>query len=93
MSVELLEPETKVVETIDRAWNVVVWDDPINTMSYVTHVFQKVFSMREEEAAQKMMEVHTRGRSNVFSGGKEKAEYYVHQLQSYGLNSTIEREE
>ncbi|MCU0780055.1 MAG: ATP-dependent Clp protease adapter ClpS [Akkermansiaceae bacterium] len=78
---------------LDLPWNVVVHDDPVNLMGYVTWVFQKVFGYPEQKAARLMMEVHVRGRSVVWSGAREKAEFYAQQLQSYQLTTSLERTE
>ena len=72
-------------------WNVVVWDDPINLMSYVVYVFQKLFGFSEQEANEKMLEVHNEGKSLVISLDREKAEFYVSRLHGYGLQATLER--
>jgi ATP-dependent Clp protease adaptor protein ClpS len=85
--------ETATKELLATPWNVVVHNDPINLMTYVTMVFQRVFGYPRPKAEQHMMEVHTRGRSIVWSGGREQAEHYVHQLQSYQLLTTMEKSE
>lgn len=88
-----VEPETatRPVTRLERPWSVVVWDDPVNLMSYVVYVFQKLFGFSAEVAHQKMMEVHEEGRSVVASEGRERAEYYVGRLHGYGLQATLER--
>lgn len=91
MSTELLEPEVKESKQAQTAWNTVVWDDPVNTMQYVVFIFQKVLNFTAEQAEQKMMEVHTQGKSIVYSGSKETSEFYAHSIQSYGLQATIEQ--
>jgi len=83
--------ESKVEEAFARAWNVLVWNDPINTMSYVTFVFQKVLKMDRATAERHMLEVHQKGKSIVAGENREKAEFFVHQLQSFGLQATMER--
>jgi ATP-dependent Clp protease adaptor protein ClpS len=70
---------------------VIVHDDPINLMSYVTMVFMRVFHFPRERAEQLMLEVHNQGRSLVWTGEREQAEHYVHQLHGYQLLATIER--
>lgn len=86
-----LLPETE--EEIDRPWQVVVHNDPVNLMSYVTMVFQKVFGYSKERAERHMLEVHQQGRSIVWSGVREQAELYVQQLHGYLLLATLERSE
>lgn len=78
-------------EALDRPWQVVVHNDPVNLMHYVTMVFRKVFGFPREKAEAHMLEVHRKGRSIVWSGGREKAEFYVQQLHSYLLLATVER--
>jgi len=85
--------ETATKESLATPWNVVVHNDPINLMTYVTMVFQRVFGYPREKAEQHMLEVHRQGRSVVWSGGCEQAEHYVHQLQSYQLLTTMEKSE
>ncbi len=75
----------------DGPWNVVVWDDPINLMDYVTFVFQKVFGYSKAKAEKLMLQVHHSGRSNVAQANREKAEGYVVRLHSYGLWATMEK--
>ena len=85
-----VEPETDT--SVDRLWNVIVWNDPINLMSYVTFVFQKLFGYALEVATRLMLEVHHRGRSIVASVERERAEYYVTRLHQYGLQATLEKQ-
>jgi ATP-dependent Clp protease adaptor protein ClpS len=74
-----------------QPWNVIVWDDPINLMTYVVWVFQKLFGWPTEKATKHMLEVHTQGRSIVVSVARETAEHYVTRLHGYGLQATLER--
>ena len=87
---EILE-KTAEATALDLPWNVVVHNDPINLMSYVTMVFQRVFQYSKERATKHMLEVHQKGRSIVWTGNKEKAELYVQQLHSHLLLSTLEK--
>lgn len=86
-----VEQDTKTREALDLPWNVVVHNDPVNLMSYVTMVFQKVFGYPKEKAELHMMEVHRDGRSILWSGVRERAELFVQQLHGYLLLATIER--
>jgi len=89
---DLLEsPETDLSISLDTPWLVVVHNDPVNLMSYVSMVFRRVFGWSRERSEHHMMEVHTQGRSVVWSGGREKAELYVQQLHSFLLLATLER--
>jgi ATP-dependent Clp protease adaptor protein ClpS len=83
--------ETKTKEALDLPWNVVVHNDPVNLMSYVTMVFQKVFGYPKEKAERHMLEVHRKGQSILWSGVRERAELFVQQLHGYLLLATIER--
>ena len=83
------EPATKV--TPDMPWNVVVHNDPVNLMSYVAQVFQKVFGYSRQRAEKHMLEVHRLGRSILWTGGRERGELYVQQLHGWLLLATIER--
>lgn len=89
----VLIDETRAKEALDVPWNVIVHNDPINLMSYVTMVFQRVFGYSRTKAEQHMLEVHHKGRSLVWSGGREQAEHYVHQLQGYQLLAKMEKSE
>ena len=83
--------ETRSKEAVDLPWNVVVHNDPVNLMSYVTMVFQKVFGYPKEKAELHMLEVHQKGRSILWSGVRERAELFVQQLHGYLLLATIEQ--
>ena len=74
----------------EAAWQVVVYDDPVNLMSYVTMVFQKIFGLTKNKAEQKMLEVHEQGRSALWSGNREEGELYVEKLQGYLLTAVLE---
>jgi ATP-dependent Clp protease adaptor protein ClpS len=76
----------------DRPWLVIVWNDPVNLMSYVVLVFQKVFGYSREKATKLMLEVHHDGKSVVSHGTREKCEIDVSRLHAYGLWATMERD-
>jgi ATP-dependent Clp protease adaptor protein ClpS len=76
----------------DRLWNVIVWDDPVNLMTYVTFVFQKLFGYSLEVATRLMLQVHHEGKSIVATCEREKAEYFVGRLHEYGLQATLEKQ-
>ncbi len=90
--VEVKEPEIGEVVVPDRPWIVIVWNDPINLMSYVTFVFQKLFGYSLEKATKLMMDVHGKGRAVVSSGPREKAEIDVFRLHEHGLWATMEHD-
>jgi ATP-dependent Clp protease adaptor protein ClpS len=85
--------QTRVEETdeLDRPWLVIVWNDPINLMTYVTFVLQRIFGYSKEKATKLMLDVHHRGRAVVSSGNHDEAERDVTRLHHYGLNATIEQ--
>jgi len=85
------EKETRAKEGVDLPWQVVVHNDPINLMTYVTMVFQRVFGYPRERAERHMLEVHHKGRSILWSGMRERAELYVQQLHGYLLLATLEK--
>jgi ATP-dependent Clp protease adaptor protein ClpS len=85
------EKETRTEEELDLPWHVVVHNDPVNLMSYVTMVFQRVFGYPRDKAERHMLEVHQKGRSILWSGMRERAELYVQQLHGYLLLATIEK--
>ena len=87
----LVEQETVTEEELDLPWNVVVHNDPVNLMTYVTQVLQKVFGYSRERAERHMLEVHRLGRSLVWTGARERAELYVEQLHGWLLLATLER--
>ena len=91
MAGTLVEQETATADALDTPWNVVVHNDPVNLMSYVAQVFQKVFGFSKQRAEKHMLEVHRHGRSIVWTGGRERAELYVQQLHAWLLLATIER--
>ena len=76
----------------DRPWIVIVWNDPINLMSYVTFVFQKLFGYSEEKATKLMLQVHEEGKAVVSRGTREKAEHDVARLHAHGLWATLRQD-
>ena len=86
-----IEKEIKSEESLDLPWQVVVHNDPVNLMTYVTMVFQRVFGYPREKAERHMLEVHQKGRSILWSGVRERAELYVQQLHGYLLLATLEK--
>ena len=90
--VELDDPEVESVTDLDRPWLVIVWNDPINLMSYVTFVLQKLFGYSRSKAEKLMLDVHEKGRAIVSSGSQEKAELDVSRLHEHGLWATMEQD-
>jgi ATP-dependent Clp protease adaptor protein ClpS len=83
------EIETDVDARLARPWNVIVHDDPITLMLYVTMTLRRIFGYPTEKAHALMMEVHQTGRSVVWTGGREQAELYVHKLHAAQLLATM----
>jgi ATP-dependent Clp protease adaptor protein ClpS len=90
--VEVERPDVDESVDVDRPWIVIVWNDPINLMSYVTFVFQKLFGYSLEKATKLMLEVHNDGRAVVSSGTRESCEFDVYRLHQHGLWATMEQE-
>ncbi len=90
--VEVDRPAGKDVVEPDRVWIVIVWNDPINLMSYVTYVFQKLFAYPREKAHRLMLQVHNDGRAIVSHGTREKAEFDTSRLHAHGLWATMQQD-
>jgi ATP-dependent Clp protease adaptor protein ClpS len=84
-------PDTDEVPAADRPWVTIVWNDPVNLMSYVTWVFQTLFGYDREKAERLMMDVHRKGRATVSSGARERMEFDATRLHGYGLWATVDR--
>jgi ATP-dependent Clp protease adaptor protein ClpS len=91
--VEVDRPVGEEVHVPERPWIVIVWNDPINLMSYVTFVFQKLFGYPRQKAEKLMWDVHTKGKAVVSTGPKEKAEADVSRLHAHGLWATMQKDE
>lgn len=89
---EVAEPDLDEATQADRPWVVIVWNDPINLMSYVTYVLQKLFGYSLEKATELMLDVHRKGRAVVASGAREQAEMHVFRLHEHGLWATMEHD-
>ena len=89
----LTEAEVKSDLRADRPWVCVVWADPVNLMSYVTHVFILLFGFSKEKATELMMKVHVEGKAIVNSGTREEMELDVQRLHEYGLWATLQRDD
>jgi ATP-dependent Clp protease adaptor protein ClpS len=90
--VELDVPDIDEVVEPDVPWIVLVWNDPINLMSYVTYVFQKLFGYSKAKATALMLDVHEKGRAVVASGAREKCELDVFRLHEHGLWATMQKD-
>lgn len=85
-----LEPETD--EATDTPWVTIVWDDPVNLMTYVTYVFQKLFGYSEPHATKLMLQVHNEGKAVVSAGSRESMEADVTRLHAAGLWATLQQD-
>jgi ATP-dependent Clp protease adaptor protein ClpS len=85
-----VEEKTSADELRDPGFLVICWDDPVNLMDYVTHVFRTVFGWDKAKAEKHMLEVHHRGKSVLTRETMERAEHYVHQLRRFRLHATLE---
>ncbi len=99
MMTPLARPEaderTRLDEDVESAgpWQTVVWNDPVNLMSYVTHVFQAYFGFTRERAEQLMLAVHHEGHAVVAEGAREQMELHTRAMHDYGLWATVRRAE
>ena len=87
------ENQTKPKDALEPGWLVICWNDPVNLMVYVTHVFMVVFGWPKTKAERHMLQVHRQGKSLLTRENMERAEFYVHRLQGYKLHATMERDE
>ncbi len=88
---EATETETSTKTHTSMPWNVIVHDDPVSLMDYVTKVFCQVFGYSLDKAKRLMLEVHQKGRSIVWSGAREQAEVYAQKLQAHHLLTSLEQ--
>jgi len=89
----LIESDLDISQLVDKPWTTIVWDDPVNLMSYVTFVFVKLFGFSQEKAYALMMQVHTEGRAAVSTGSREEMERDVQRLHEHGLWATLQRDD
>ena len=90
--VEVQEPSSENVPLDERPWVVIVWNDPINLMSYVTLVLQQLFGYSRTRATRLMLQVHHEGKAAVSTGTREKAELDVSRLHAHGLWATMQQD-
>jgi ATP-dependent Clp protease adaptor protein ClpS len=90
--IEVQQPDLDTIVDEDRPWVVVVWNDPINLMTYVAYVFRKLFGFSAEKANRLMLDVHHKGRASVTTGTRTEAERDVNRLHSHGLWATMEHD-
>ena len=88
---EKIEEELRALLNGDIPWVTIVWDDPVNLMSYVTYVFMELFGYSKERATELMLKVHHEGKAVVSTGSREEMEHDVARLHEYGLWATLQR--
>ncbi len=88
---EKIDEEITELFSSDKPWITIVWDDPVNLMTYVTYVLMELFGFRKEKAHELMMQVHTQGKAVVSTGSREEMEHDVARLHEYGLWATLQR--
>jgi len=91
--VEIEEAYTESLVVPDKPWVTIVWNDPVNLMSYVAFVFQKHFGYSREKSTELMMDVHQLGRAAVSNGTREEMERDVEAMHGYGLWATMQHDE
>jgi len=89
----LTESDSDIWQLVDKPWVTIVWDDPVNLMSYVTFVFIKLFNFSQERAQELMLQVHNEGRAAVSTGSREEMERDVQRLHEHGLWATLQRDD
>lgn len=90
---EVDQPESGLAVRPDKPWTVIVWNDPVNLMSYVAYVFQSYFGYDEAKATELMLQVHHEGKAAVASGRREEMERHVQAMHEYGLWASLEKTE
>jgi ATP-dependent Clp protease adaptor protein ClpS len=86
------ERSVETVDATDTPWVTIVWDDPVNLMTYVTYVFQKLFGYSEPHATKLMLQVHNEGKAVVSAGSRESMEVDVSKLHAAGLWATMQQD-
>ena len=89
----MIESDLDISQLVDKPWVTIVWDDPVNLMSYVTFVFIKLCGFTQERAHELMMQVHNEGRAAVSTGSREEMERDVQRLHEHGLWATLQRDD
>ena len=92
-TLEQHDTETTTIVVAEEPWRTIVWDDPVNLMTYVSYVFRTYFGYPREKAERLMLQVHTEGRAVVATGNREAMERHVQAMHGYGLQATVSRAE
>ncbi len=85
-----IEEEIQAIFSTDKPWVTIVWDDPVNLMSYVTYVLMELFGYSKERANELMLKVHNEGKAVVSTGSREEMEHDVARLHEFGLWATVQ---
>ncbi|CAB4569354.1 MAG: ATP-dependent Clp protease adapter ClpS [Actinobacteria bacterium] len=88
---EKLEEELQAIFSGEVPWITIVWDDPVNLMTYVTYVLMELFGFNKEKATEIMMKIHTEGKAVVSTGSREEMERDVARVHEFGLWATLQR--
>ncbi|MDN5854689.1 MAG: ATP-dependent Clp protease adapter ClpS [Actinomycetia bacterium] len=91
--VELDRPEADEVAELDPPWMTLVWNDPVNLMSYVAFVFRTYFGYSQDKANTLMLQVHNNGKAVVATGSREEMERHVHAMHDFGLWATLQKDQ
>ena len=91
--VEVEQPDVDEVVETEKPWVTIVWNDPVNLMSYVTYVFQEYFGYPREKATELMLDVHQKGKAVVSNGSREEMERDVEAMHTYGLWATLQKDD
>ena len=90
-TIPVADEELVTRQEVDTSWSTVVWNDPVNLMSYVVHVFRSYFGHPEPVAHRLMLQVHHDGRAVVATGPREEMERHTEAMHEYGLQATVEK--
>ncbi|WP_420898008.1 ATP-dependent Clp protease adapter ClpS [Cryobacterium frigoriphilum] len=93
MTVELPDLHLRDAVSLERPWITLVWDDPVNLMSYVSYVFRSYFGVPAAEAERLMLQVHNNGRAVVATGNREAMERHVQAMHGFGLWATLAKDD
>ena len=83
--------DTRAIVELEHPWVVLVWNDPVNLMTYVSYIFRTYFGFDRAEAERRMLLVHTEGRAVVATGSREEMERHVEAMHDYGLWATLQK--
>ncbi len=91
LTADKIEEDIKAIFSAEKPWITIVWDDPVNLMTYVTYVLMELFGFTKEKATELMLKVHNEGKAVVSTGSREEMKHDVARLHEYGLLATLQR--